>query len=224
MTNIMMPADRFIFLLLVTRNLMSLLLFVVDIAEKTSNGKLNPIPKAMKFRKFSRKPVLVRDLANRAAMNAGLHGTTMAPKKNPYKKAVMIGLLLFEMLVLGKNLPISKSSINNILMMNSMPNAIGEIIPMTFVSETCNIVVNNIPRSAIKRITPALIISPKMIGSFSFFSFPDIWLERYARNAGYNGKTQTAVSGVSNPSVKEINISVIKGRIVLISIPPLAPL
>lgn len=110
------------------------------------------------------------------------------------------------------------------LIRNKMPNAIGDIIPTIFVSDTCSIVVNNNPKTAIKRITPALIINPNMIGSLLFFSFPDIWFERYARNAGYRGNTHTAVSGVNNPSVNEKKRSVkneIKG---MISTPPLTQL
>ena len=59
------------------------LLFSIDTTENASKGKPIPNPKNKKFRIFEIKLELSTVFVKRAAMNSGLHGTTIAPKKNP---------------------------------------------------------------------------------------------------------------------------------------------
>ena len=58
-------------------------LFSLEIAAKTSNGAPIPNPNAIKLKMFTKKSVIEAVLTSNAAINAGLHGTTIAQKKKP---------------------------------------------------------------------------------------------------------------------------------------------
>ena len=147
---------------------------VVEIAAKTNKGKPMPMPKNKNCRIFSRKPMADAVRVKRTAINNGLHGTTIAPKKKPNVKALTQGFLARGVRALGRNLPTSTLKINSRLMMSNMPKAMGETMPMTLVSDTSKMVVNTIPSKIIKIITPAVITSPNRTMVSLPVSFPDI--------------------------------------------------
>ena len=60
----------------------------------TNNGDPRPIPKERKLNMLEKKSPNKRALAKNVAMNAGLQGRTIAPKKKPKIKALFRGLLL----------------------------------------------------------------------------------------------------------------------------------
>jgi hypothetical protein len=64
----------------------------VDTAEKSRRGKPIPRPKKRKRSIFTPKDGLETAIANRAAINAGWQGTTIAPKKKTVKKSINIGV------------------------------------------------------------------------------------------------------------------------------------
>jgi hypothetical protein len=168
----------------------------LEIAAITINGKPMPMPKDTKRAIFTAKSIPVAVVVKRTAINAGLHGITIAPKKNPYVKAFAQGFLAIGARPgrTGRILSMStsKSKINDKrlvtirkrLIISSMPKAIGEAILITLVRDTSRMVVNTKPSKNIKIITPAVITSPnrKMVSLPA--SFPDSWLERYTRNPG----------------------------------------
>ncbi len=129
-----------------------------------------PMPKNKKRAIFTAKSMPVAVVVKRTAINAGLHGTTIAPKKNPYMKALAQGFLTMGARPFGRNLPRSMSTlktndkrlvtISRRLMMSNMPKAIGEAICMMLVKDTSRMVVNIRPIKNIKMIMPAVIISP----------------------------------------------------------------
>jgi len=88
-----MPANRFIFLLCLVRKPIMATLLVEDNNEKANNGKPRPNPNARKLVIFARNSVVVVARAKKAAMNPGLHGKTIAPKKNPKVNALTNGFL-----------------------------------------------------------------------------------------------------------------------------------
>ncbi len=98
------------------------------------------------------------------------------------------------------------------LIIASMINATGETIAITFVKETWRIVVNINPRSSMNSITPDMVIRPREIYSFLLASAESL-CDRYTKNPGYNGKTQTAPTGVSKPNTNDVAIPVIKSAI-----------
>ena len=59
------------------------MLFDDDMIENISNGADIPIPKTMKFIKFVRNDAVDVETAKRTANDAGLQGSTIAPKKKP---------------------------------------------------------------------------------------------------------------------------------------------
>ena len=107
-------------------------------------------------------------IANSIAKDAGLHGSTIAPKKSPKMKALRRGFLVTGALTLGKSFPKSKLNIKKILMMVKIPNAIGEIIPITFVKDFCKKKVKIKPNKNIEVKTPKLTTIPNPI--IVFFS------------------------------------------------------
>lgn len=140
-----------------------------EIIANKSNGAAMPMPKNKKLRVFKIKSIIASVLANNAAMNAGLHGTTIAPKKKPYKNAVNKGLFVAGAAICGKYLPKSISNINNKLITANIPNAIGETMPITVVKDFCSIVVNISPSRNMNNITPAVTISPRRAIDIFFF-------------------------------------------------------
>jgi hypothetical protein len=103
-------------------------------------------------------------------MNPGLHGITIAPKKNPYKNALIHGFFTMGARPFGKNFHISiflsetsdmiPVMISTRLITNKMPKAMGEIISTMPVKDTSKIVVNMRPIKNINRITPDVTTSP----------------------------------------------------------------
>lgn len=174
---------------------------------KTSNGKLSPNPKARKLKILEKKLSNRKALAKKAVINAGLHGITIAPKKKPNMNALFIGLL-FSVLIfdLGINLEKSKSNIKAKLISPKIKKAIGEIIPITLVRDFCRSVVKINPNKIIKIIIPVKIVNPNNKKVF-LLSFPENLFDKKAKNPGYKGRTQTAVSGVNKPRIKEGAIS-----------------
>ena len=162
-----------------------------------------PIPKNMKLNKFAIKPIVEVLIANKTINEAGLHGRTMAPKKNPNPNELKKGFLAVGDFIWGKSREKSKLNIKNKLTIAKIPKAIGETIPITLVKDTCKNFVKINPTKNIELITPKATIIPKRI-IVLFDSFLETWFDKYARNAGYNGKTQTAASGANNPARKEI--------------------
>ena len=94
------------------------------------------------------------------------------------------------------------------LIMKSIPNAIGEIIFTTVVSDVWSIVVKTRPISIINVTTPATAIRPNKAYVLRSSLLPESWLERKVKNAGYKGRMHTAVRGVSTPNTKDMPKSV----------------
>ena len=181
-----------------------------EIKLKINSGVPSPIPKARKLDileiKFSNK----RALAKKAAIKAGLHGITIAPKKKPKIKAFFIGFLLpVWTFVFGTNLEKSVSNIKAKLIIPKIAKAIGETIPIILVSDFCNIVVKISPNRIIKTIIPIRIVKPNKKKVF-LLSVPENLFDKNARNPGYRGRTQTAVRGVNKPRIKEVAMSTSK--------------
>jgi len=148
---------------------MTLVLQFVDIAENTKRGNANPIPNERKLRIFATALVINADFANKAAINAGLHGTTIAPRKKPYTKALASGFLVSGTFTFGANLPISISNIKIKLIIARTPNAIGDTTPITVVNDICKKVVNTRPRRSINKMTPEATNNPNVKMGVFFF-------------------------------------------------------
>jgi len=118
--------------------------------------------------KLEAKLVNVTILEKNKAINPGLQGITINPKNNPKKKASKLGFLNFGLLNFGKNLEKSISNINIKLIIANMLNAVGDTIPITFVSETLSMVVNINPMINIKLITPEATNKLKINGLVFF--------------------------------------------------------
>ena len=150
----------------------------VETSEKIRSGKAIPTPKNKKRRRFPRKSIVDTVLVKRTAMNRGLQGITIAPKKKPNKNALNIGFLTTGARVFGMNLPISISNISNKLIITSMLKAIGEIISITLVREAFKIVVKTSPNNVMNRTTPKVTTNPNNAIVFLLCSFPDNWFDR----------------------------------------------
>ncbi len=155
-----MPARKFIFLLWVDKNPIIELLAWVDIAENTNNGKPIPIPNDKNLTMLAMKSTVVMVGINKAAMNNGLQGITIPPKKNPYRKAPRIGFSDWGVLAFGRYLAKSILKISKMLINIKIPNAIGETISITFVREAFRMVVKTKPSNDMKTTTPTTTISP----------------------------------------------------------------
>ena len=116
-------------------------------------------------------------IANNTIREAGLQGNTIAPKKKPKTKELMKGFLSAGDFICGKSREKSKLNIKNKLTIAKIPNAIGEIIPITFVKDAWRNFVKIKPIKNIDVITPIATITPRRIIVF-FESLPDTWLER----------------------------------------------
>jgi len=156
-------------LLFLIKNPIALVLQFEEINESNNNGKDRPIPNERKLIILAKALVIKADFANKAAINAGLHGTTIAPKKNPYTKALASGFFIKGICAFGINLPMSMSKIRNKLIIAKILNAIGETIPITVVNDICKKVVNTRPSRSINKITPEATNNPNVkIGIFLF--------------------------------------------------------
>lgn len=153
--------------------------------ESANSGEAIPNPKNRKFRMFAKAFVVKATLAKNAAINAGLHGITIAPKNNPNKNALSFGFLTVGVFDLGINLPKFISNINAKLTNPSIVNAIGEIIPITFVKDICKSVVKINPSVSMNKTTPRVTKAPSF-GIVPFFdlSLFDNLFERNAKNPG----------------------------------------
>jgi len=159
----------------------------------------------MKLSRLVAKPIVEVLIANKTIRDAGLHGRTMAPKNRPKTRAVKIGFFRVGLLICGNNLLKSKLKIKNKLTTAKIVKAMGDIIPIALVREACRNFVKINPTINRDRITPKATVKPNKTNDFfdSLLS-PVNWLDRYARNAGYNGRTQTAASGANSPAKKDI--------------------
>ena len=178
------PAIKLIDLLFLVKNPITDSLHWAEIIEKASRGRAIPIPKNMKLNRFVTKPIVDVLIANKTINDAGLQGKTIAPKKKPKIKDVANGFFVTGARnCLGNNLEKSKLNIRNKLTIAKIPKAIGDIIPITLVREACRNFVNINPIRNMEDMTPEVTINPKRIKVF-FDSFPENWLDRYAKNAG----------------------------------------
>ncbi len=198
---------RFIILFLFARKLIIMSLFAAEIIEKINSGAAIPIPKMIKLNRLAIKLMVDVLIAKSITKEAGLQGSTIAPKKNPKINELKKGFLVTGAWIFGKSFPKSTLNINKILINARIPNAIGEIIPIAFVKDSCKSFVKIKPNKNIEEIIPNVTISPNPIIVF-LDSLPDNWPARYAKYPGYNGRTQTAAIGANNPATKEIQILV----------------
>jgi hypothetical protein len=175
MTN---PAIRFIILRRLVRKVIIVSVAVAERAARTKRGKPMPIPKNRKRSIFSKNPAVDIVLEKRAAINKGLQGTTMAPKKKPKKKALNQGFLVMGACALGSSLPTSTLNTSSKLMTSRIPKAIGDTMLITLVNDTWSTVVKINPRMTINRMTPVVMIMPKKIMVVRPGSFPESWLVR----------------------------------------------
>lgn len=156
-----MPAIRFIILAFEVRKLMTAEPLVADTREKIISGKPIPAPKAMKLVIPLKNPdVETVALVNRAMMNAGLHGITIAPKKKPKEKALAKGFFRKGTFAFGITLLKSKLKIKKTLTTRRIANAIGETIRMTPVNDWRRNKVKMTPKRSMKRTTPAVTTTP----------------------------------------------------------------
>jgi hypothetical protein len=87
--------------------------------------------------------------------------------------------------------------------MASIPNATGEMIPITCESGIASRLDTITPNRAMDSNTPAVTARPSSRGVHRDPAFP-VWRERKAMNPGYNGRTQGEVRGASTPAAKAI--------------------
>ncbi len=78
---------------------------------------------------------------------------------------MVVGAVIF-----GKNFEKSTLKISKILIIPRIPKAIGESIPITFVRDTCRIVVKIRPNRNINEITPRTTSRPRKISVFLLIS------------------------------------------------------
>jgi hypothetical protein len=142
------------------RNLITAELAVVEMSAKAMSGKASPTPKKRNFVILPRKSALRRERVNIVAMNKGLHGITIAPKKKPFINPLARGFLTIGTRILGRSFPTSIFTRSSKLITINIPKAIGDTTSITLVSDTCRTVVNKRPSSNINRITPEVIIRP----------------------------------------------------------------
>ncbi|MCK5660025.1 MAG: hypothetical protein KAH86_01600 [Methanosarcinales archaeon] len=151
------------------------LLEAVEINENARRGDAIPAPKNTKRKILPTKSMVEVDivLVKRTAIKSGLQGNTIAPKKKPKRNALIIGFLTTGALVFGRNFPKSILNISNKLIIINMPKAMGEIISITAVRETFNIVVKISPNNSMNEITPNDTSNPNSAIVFLSCSFPD---------------------------------------------------
>jgi hypothetical protein len=178
-------------------------LAAAEIIEKITSGKAIPAPKETNVRTFAIKSVITIVLEKRIAINTGLQGTTIDPKKNPKKNADFRGFFDIGARNFGKYFPRSMLKISIRLAIPKITNAIGEMIPTTLFSDSCRIVMNISPSKNMKVITPTATNNPNKKIVFLEL-FPEKAFDKKARNPGYSGRTHAAVKGVNNPRTKAV--------------------
>jgi hypothetical protein len=172
-----------------------------EMIARNTNGTLMPMPNTIKFSKLARKLLTDVLTANKIANEAGLHGNTIAPKNKPNTNELQYGLCNTGVLALGIQLPESTLKMSKMEMIANTPKAMGEIMLMTLVKLVENKPVKINPTRNIDKITPAATIHPnKITRFFAPSSSGNTLFAKYAKNPGYNGKTQTAPSGANNPA------------------------
>ena len=97
------PAVRFTHFPCLVRKFMIASVAAEEIPANTSNGKPTPTPKNRNRKIFCAKSTVDTALVNKIAINPGLHGTTIAPKKNPYRNALIHGFLTRGARPFGRN-------------------------------------------------------------------------------------------------------------------------
>ena len=131
------PAIILIARLYLTRKVIIFPLKVLDTIASTNKGNPMPRAKTKKLIIFSKNAIVSRAFVKKAAIKSGLQGITIAPKKNPKRKAFHKTCFVLMEWIFGRNLPISMLNIRSILIILSNIKAIGETIPMIFVREIC---------------------------------------------------------------------------------------
>ena len=158
-------------------------LFAAETAENNNRGRPMPMPKKRKLPKLVIKLVVDVLIAKRTISDAGLQGSTIAPKKNPKPNAVLSGFLPTGVRNFGKNLLISILKINTKLIRARMPKAMGEIMPIALVNDACKSCVKISPMTNMDATTPKVTITPSKRIVF-FFDFVDSCDAKYAKKAG----------------------------------------
>jgi len=131
----MTPATIFIILWCLDKNSITSWLFAAEMNASSNNGKPIPNPKKAKLRKFVKKLTVEVLIANKTIKDAGLQGSTMAPKNRPKRSELKKGFLSTGACVCGKNFPRLTLIIKRKLITARMPKAIGETTPIALASE-----------------------------------------------------------------------------------------
>ena len=120
-----------------------------------------PIPKSRKLIRLLMKDVVEEEIANSIARLAGLQGSTISPKNSPKSKASHNGFSFIGELNLGKIFPMFMLNIISRLIIARIPNAIGLMIPIALVRDSCKKKVKISPKINIEIITPNVTIKPR---------------------------------------------------------------
>ena len=167
------PAIKLIDLLFLVKNPMTDWLYCAEIIEKANRGRAMPTPKNVKLSRLDVKSRVDVLIANKTIKDAGLHGKTIAPKKNPNTKELAKGFFVRGALIFfGISLLKSKLKIKNKLTTANIPKAIGEIIPIALVKDVWRNFVKISPTKNIETTTPKVTINPNKINVF-FDSLPE---------------------------------------------------
>ena len=89
-----------------------------------------------------------------------MHGKTISPKNNPKINASHKGLERRGELNLGNNFPMFTLNIIRMLIIARMPKAIGLIIPIALVKDSCKKKVKINPKMNMEIITPKVTMNP----------------------------------------------------------------
>ena len=87
----MTPATIFIILWCLDKNPITSWLFAAEMNASSNNGKPMPNPKKIKFRKLVKELIVEVLIANKTIKDAGLQGSTMAPKNRPKRSELKNG-------------------------------------------------------------------------------------------------------------------------------------
>ena len=131
----MTPATIFIILCRLDKNSITSWLFAAEMNASSNNGEPMPNPKKIKSRKLVKKLTEEVLIANKTINDAGLQGSTIAPKNKPKRSELKNGFFSTGACVCGKNFPILTLKIRRMLITAKMPKAIGETTPIALASE-----------------------------------------------------------------------------------------